>query len=154
MRVFPISTVLARRHSRLAGDYAILGGFTFIEGILVSPAISDSSISGGKSMDVTFTRSKILSFTIFMTNSFVFWILYPVSFKSFFLVSSFPIPIATIGGSSPIKLKNEKGAAFGIPLSLNVEMKAIGLGVIREINRLYLRCAFIVEISNSRVSML
>ncbi len=61
--------------------------------------------------------------------------------------------MATIGGSLPIKLKNEKGAAFGIPLSLKVEMKAIGLGVTREINKLYLRGALISEISNSSVSI-
>src|SRR4029078_5911102 len=146
MRVFPISTVLASWHSRFAGDSAILGGFTFMDDNLVSPAISNSSTSGGKSMDVMFLRSKILSFTTFITNSLVFWILYPESFKSFFLVSSFPIPMATIGGSFPIKLKNEKGAAFGIPLLLNVEMRAIGLGAIRETKRVYLRVAFISDI--------
>src|SRR5579862_289792 len=107
------------------------GGLTFSDGAAITPAVSNSLTSYGRSADVSFIGRARANGTTLTTNSLVAATLISVSF----LLPSRRLTgqKSTVGGLAPTPLKKLNGARFGMPLGEIVDTQAIGRGVMQEI---------------------
>ena len=99
IRDLPISIVVNSLHSSAAWASAIRGTFTTCDGAVVSPAISNSFTSAGKSVAQMFILGIKSSVTTFTTNSPVRRMFLAVSFGTNPALGRSVTPMPIIGGS-------------------------------------------------------
>jgi len=135
VRSLPISIAIARRHSRLIGESAMRGAFTWIDGSTGRFAYSASLSPCGRPAAHRLICPANASLTRLTTNSPVSWMLRTVSFG--IPGSRQSIPRTTVGGDAAIMLNRLNGAAFSRPLRSIEVTSAIGRGTTLLINSLY-----------------